>query len=153
MYLSILISRTLTSLNFNMFLIDWPALGQNNHHLLGIFHCCVPSLYLPVNLELISRFFCWPTKRFMKKLVYLISMLAISLPSCSLRSTKESLWRSPGSRPIQVQQHFALALIWLIDWLIVFETTSHYLSFQPYQLPPLRVSLTGPSPNRYQYVR
>ena len=78
---------------------------------------------------------------------YLHSMLAVSLPS---RQTKELVWRSLGSRPTQVEEHFNLVHL-------LVGTTSHCLSIQPFQLLLSRyiwrhISVTWPFPHRHQHT-
>ena len=83
-----------------------------------------------------------------KRPVHLHSMLAPSHSSCSLKSTKESLCQSLGSRPTQLREHFTLAPL-------LFGTTSGCLSVQLLQLqhsgsPSRHTSLTWPFPQRHQ---
>ena len=75
--------------------------------------------------------------------VSLHSLLATSPLTRSLRSNKESLWQSLGSRPTPVQGLLDLAPL-------LFETAFHYLSIQQPHLTPLepvskRIFLTCPA--------
>ena len=86
-----LVFHTLTSPIFNVSRIDWPILWRSHLVLLVVLYCCVPFIVYQNNLELISRFVCWPMKLFIKKQpadVYFRSMLATPLSSCSWRSSK-----------------------------------------------------------------
>ena len=85
-----------------------------------------------------------------KQPAYLHTILAASLPSCSLRSNK-GISRSLGWRPTQVQEHFTLVPLLL-------GTTCSCLSIQPFQLLLSKnisrhTSLTWPLPNWYQHTR
>ena len=152
-----MVSRTLTSPNFNVFWIDWPAWWQSHLHLLVVFHCFVPFVGCQENLEYCSRFrmllkfsFLIYKTRHEKQPVYLHSVLATSLPSRSPRSNKESVCRFLGWRLTQVQELFALVPH-------LFGLSCRCLSAQPSQLLPSRnisrhISLSWPFPHRQWHV-
>ena len=86
-----MVSRMLTSPNFDVFRIDWPALWQSHLCWLAVFCCFVPFIGLPEKCwKLFKISLCTYKTLREKQPVYLHSMLAASLPSHSLRSNKRS---------------------------------------------------------------
>ena len=58
--------QTSTSLNFSVFRIDWPDLWRSHHHLLAVFHCCIPFTGCKWNLEKFSKSVYWPINHLTK---------------------------------------------------------------------------------------
>ena len=116
------------------------------------FTCSIPLLrslhWLPVRFRILFKVNLLTYKTLREKQpLYLHSMLAASIPSCSMRSNNEIVCQSLGSRPILV-----LELFTLVPHL--FGTTSRCLSIQPVQLLLSRniwrhISLIWPFPHRY----
>ena len=83
-----MVSRTLTSPNSNVFRIDWP----NGDKVSSIYWqrstASLPSLVVIKHKNIVQDQFVDLQTLSEKQLVYLHSMLAASLPSCSLRSNK-----------------------------------------------------------------
>ena len=84
-----MVSPTLTIQGFSVFRIDWPARWQSLLHLLTVFHCFVSFIWLPVRFRILFKINLLTYKTLHEKQpVYLPSILAASLPSCSLTSDK-----------------------------------------------------------------
>ena len=100
------------------------------------FTCSVPLLcclhWLPVRFRILFKINLLTYKTLHENQpFYLHSMLAASLPSCSLRSSMIIVFQSLGWRPTQVQELFTLVPH-------LFGTTSCCRCVQPIQLLPLR---------------
>ena len=146
---SCMVSRSLTSPNFNVFRINRPALWQSHLDLLGVFHCFVPFNGYQLNLEYCSRSVFWRTKSFMKNSLLILTPCVLHHShSVHWDQTKDLVCQSLGSRITQVQEHFTLVSL-------LFGTASRCLSIQSFQLLPSRniwrhISLTWPFPHRHQ---
>ena len=147
-----MVSQTWTSLNFNGFRIDWPALWQSLLHLFVVFHCFVSFIGYRLNLEYCSRSVCWPTRLFVTNSLSIFTpCLLCSSHPVRWDQTGELVCRSPESRPIQVPEHFTLVPL-------LFGTTCHCPSVQPFQLLLSRniwryICLTWPFPHSHQHAR
>ena len=146
-----MVSPTLTSRNFSVFRIDWPAWWQSHPHILTVLHCFVPFIGYPSNLEYCSRAVCWPTKRFMKNSLFIFTpCLSHHSNPIHWDQAKELVCPSLGSRPGQVQELFTLVPS-------LFGTACRCLSIQPFPLLPSRniwrhISSTWPFPHRRQHA-
>ena len=145
-----MVLRILTSLNFNVFRIKWPAWWRSLLHLFSVPLLC--SLHwLPARFRILLKISLFSYKTLCEEQpFYLHSMVAASLPSHHWDQTKVLVCRSLGSRPTQTQELFTLVPR-------PFRTTSCCLSMQPFQLLPSRniwrhTSLTWPFSHRHRHA-
>ena len=116
------------------FRMNWSVVWQSDHHLLTVFHWCIPFIGCHQNF---SRSVCWPTQLFMKNNLFIFTPC---LPHHShpilCDQTKESLYPSLGSRPTQagVRAFHSCALS--------VGTTARYLSAQPPEYSLLIVEMS-----------
>ena len=106
--------------------------------------------WLPVRFRILFKINLLTYKTLHEKQpAYLHSMIAAQLPSCSLRSNNDNRSVPKVKTNTGARDFHSCARL--------FGTTSHCLSFQPFQLLPLRkiwrnISFTWPFPHRYSHA-
>ena len=77
--------------------VIWLMWSQSHHHLLAVFHCCVPFVGYQWNIESISRSACWPTRLLMRNSPFTFApWLLLHFHHAHWDQTEESVCRSLG---------------------------------------------------------